>query len=386
MQRDPAIAKVRWIKTFQIEYRNRLRKAIRRDEVIPDQVLEQSEEIKKVILAEIKRLLKFGKTVSPKLQATAEYEKAMTGRRRYEKGWKTSHANVSIAIDLSLQNSHGVKVKRQDGTAIEDVQKTEIAEGLEELASIFGDRLFAAVIKTDLTICHTNGKCPFLNDAAGFYVPSERSISIGTILQSSGRKVRALAHEMAHWMDYEAGKVAGVETNITDLQRVSLTALRRGNYAKRTTFALSEGGYAARNLLNQRDDGSLIAAARDTINRAVEVRELMNITNKKEAAEKGKEKEYEQAKVRLGPYWTRPREIWARLVEQYVATVLGKVSSCAESPEFYTRTPGWWKSQDFKAIMPRIGEEINQRLSLCSGEIPPSAMYSPGGEAWQPLV
>lgn len=51
-----------------------------------------------------------------------EYKAAQTARERYEKGWRTSFANRSVAINEQMKDELGYKVKRQDGKPITSAQ------------------------------------------------------------------------------------------------------------------------------------------------------------------------------------------------------------------------------------------------------------------------
>ena len=70
----------------------------------------------------------------------------------------------------------------------------------------------------------------------------------------------------------------------------------------------------------------------------------------------------ERMKVVLGPYWHEPRELWARMFEQYIATKLGKGSLAAESPERYQNTPAWWTSAAWAKIEPLFEQALKTRM------------------------
>lgn len=69
----------------------------------------------------------------------------------------------------------------------------------------------------------------------------------------------------------------------------------------------------------------------------------------------------EEIKVHLGHYWKEPREVFARLVEQYVANIRGEGVSC-RSPQFYAETPAYWKQEIFTTLQPMIAQEIADRI------------------------
>jgi hypothetical protein len=97
-----------------------------------------------------------------------EFSVAATARARYQKGWRTSVANKSIAIDNTMQTDRGFKVKRQDGKPITPEQIAKINQAVAEVESIVGS-LQDLFLQTDITIAHTSGKHPFLSGAGGMY-------------------------------------------------------------------------------------------------------------------------------------------------------------------------------------------------------------------------
>ncbi|MCK4713965.1 MAG: hypothetical protein KAT35_00190, partial [Candidatus Aenigmarchaeota archaeon] len=136
-----------------------------------------------------------------------EYKAAQTARERYEKGWKTSFANRSVAINEQMKEELGYKVKRQDGKPITSAQLEEIAKGVGEVEDVLGP-LHDLFDNTDITIVHTSGKHPFLSGVGGTYTPGERAVNIGV------DRVKALGHELAHWLDHESGKVEHLSTRL----------------------------------------------------------------------------------------------------------------------------------------------------------------------------
>ena len=70
---------------------------------------------------------------------------------------------------------------------------------------------------------------------------------------------------------------------------------------------------------------------------------------------------------RLSPYWREPREVWARLVEQYIATKNGQAGVATDSPSFYEKAPGWWTKDEFAKMMPQVETLIKGRLRTLRG-------------------
>lgn len=282
-------------------------------------------------IATVKEAISKGKPVPQQvIDQRPEYTKALTARRRYEKGRHTSFANESVAVNRTMKAERGFKAKRQDGRPIPQAQIDELVTGVQEVESVIGP-LRDLLEFSDLTIAHTNGKAPFLKHAGGLFVPSQRSISVGT------DGVKALAHELAHWLDFEAGRLSGHD----------------GGYSKGREF-LSSGWRSP--------DRDLISAATSRINNTREVKKYFS-TKFTKVLEGEKKEMVSRERVHLGSYWREPWEVLARLAEQYISTELGgKVTQAADTD--YTGKPGWWTAADFEPLRPLIKAALERRLKI----------------------
>jgi hypothetical protein len=65
----------------------------------------------------------------------------------------------------------------------------------------------------------------------------------------------------------------------------------------------------------------------------------------------------------LSPYWQRPREIWARLFEQYIWTKRGRQEGVAAGGQ-YTELLAYWPERDWAQLEPLVEAEIKRRLAL----------------------
>ena len=74
--------------------------------------------------------------------------------------------------------------------------------------------------------------------------------------------------------------------------------------------------------------------------------------------------ERDRVRASLGPYWTRPCEVFARLAEQWLASELGDNCAAADSPEAYGSRPGYWTAADFDGLMPDVGRAVERRIGL----------------------
>ena len=120
-----------------------------------------------------------------------------------EKGLHTSFANKSAAVNAVMFLEKGYKVKRQDGKEILNPQIAEIDTGMKEIQDAVGP-LKDILQKSDITIAHTSGTFPFLNGSAGgLYHPMENTVTTG--YRFGPYKMPSLAHEIGHWLDYQAG-------------------------------------------------------------------------------------------------------------------------------------------------------------------------------------
>lgn len=277
-----------------------------------------------------------------------EFKKAQDARARYDKGRHTSFANESAAVDRTMQAERGYKVKRQDGKKITAEQINEIARGMDEIEKVLGPTIRDLMRRSDLTIAHTNGKHPFLKHAGGLYSGGDRTISVG-INDILHRPIKALAHELGHWLDHEAGVSVGTSTHVGS-----------GHNFKTVHFLSEERGYGRESSPSE----ALITDARRRMNDTVTVRRLVKATQKDQATPE-QAVLVERTKFALGAYWNEPREIFARLVEQYVSTVTGGGEAADAS---YTEQPGWWTAEDFTALMPRVRDELARRIRILGGD------------------
>ncbi len=340
---DPEVHLARKQKSFEQTYAAAVSKAISKGERVAEEIIAQSD----------------------------DFRTAQTNRARYEKGWRTSFANQSAAVNDSMQDTRGYKVKRQDGREISADQIAEIERGMDEVESIIG--IHRELLRTgNVTIAHTSGKYPFLNDAAGVYHPSERTITIGIHSHITGGRIPSLAHEWAHWLDHEAGSI----------EKVSVTEWRKRGKSFDVHY-LSEGDYHGRfQILEEPAGRRLFRDARDTMTDTYRVSKLLSQKSKDLKTDEDRIT-HELVKVRLGAYWQRPREIFARLVEQYVSTNLadsGASENFYSVSRDYTEQPGYWSKDAFARLMPRIEVELARRMEIVQAALTPAAARLMRGE------
>jgi len=149
----------------------------------------------------------------------------------------------------------------------------------------------------DVTIAHTNGKMPFLKRAGGVFHPDEVTISIGV------KDVRALAHEFAHFLDFQAGHLHGKQT-----RRYS----KSNPYAPaRISTSLADADAHDRAYGTSSPGAELLREATRTISNTYVVERQMRGKLDDIATEEGK-REVRRARAALGSYWREPCEVFAR--------------------------------------------------------------------------
>ena len=295
---------------FEREYRRIVLKAIRRGETIPPHVLNADE----------------------------TFQKAVTGYERYLKARVTSFSNTKNALSVAAS---GYKIKVQSGKPVTLEHLEHVETGMHEIqlaltAIGVGCDLPALARHVGLTIAHTDGKHPFLKRASGLYVVGERTISTGTVI--CGRLLRSLAHEFAHMLDYEAGRASaathGREKALTD------------------SLAMTRTEPMAMVLLN----------AGHLLNRGSEADILFKKLAGQLAATHEDRTRLRWNRARLGAYWHRKVEIWARLVEQRFALALPSVE-IAYDPD-YSGQMAYWPNERVLEWAPVIDATLAQMIQV----------------------
>ena len=318
--------------------------------------LERESRYRREYMRLVKDAIRRGESVpSTVIAQRVEFERAVTGRQRYEKGRHTSFANHSIAVDTRLAETRGFKAKLQNGEPMRADILDEIVQGLDEIEAVIGS-LCNLLHLTDITIVHTRGKHPFMRgDASGLYLPSEKTVTIGTATRT-GCLIRSLAHELlGHWLDYEAGKSYGASTRV-----------RKGQHYIDAS-ALSE--YSVRHGANNpdralREDGYLIALA---ASRMQDQRLAVRVTRKKSGDLHdltAEDIEIYKFILGRGNYWLAPREVLARLCEEFCAKRAAAPQLAFEPFDWYTHRAAYWSEEDFTMLEPLVEKALRWRLNI----------------------
>jgi hypothetical protein len=113
------------------------------------------------------------------------------------KGRMTSYGDSKL--NDSLLKSHGVNVKRQDGSDIKPKEIKGIEKSLNEIFSVFGNKKEMAK-NFGLKISHSGETLMHARKAIGMYIPSFKAIGVSNKYGESQFGF-TLVHEFAHFMD-----------------------------------------------------------------------------------------------------------------------------------------------------------------------------------------
>lgn len=307
---------------------------------------------------EIKAAISKGIVTDPRIiKQHPEFEIARTARERYEKGLHTSFANRSVAVDESMKKARGYKAKQQDGKELSEKNKIDLERGVSEIEAAIGE-LKDLFDYTDITLAHTNGKHPFLSTSGGLYHSADRTVTSGTIIKSilGAYECKALAHEIGHWLDFEAGNALGWSG-----RKVHYSGSSRGRGKITQTTAMSDRNEQMR--YDDAEKSALIQMATDTINKRLEAKKLVS-GKAKDAKNEEDKLATEAAKVELGPYWTMPTEVWARLFEQYIGDHHAMNPHNRSHKHNYFTKPGYWDEPTWQRLKPLVKKEIDKRLDV----------------------
>jgi ppGpp synthetase/RelA/SpoT-type nucleotidyltranferase len=240
--------------------------------------------------------------------------------------------------------------------------REDVLGGLDEIEEVLGP-LADVMRASNLTIAHTGGKFPFLRaNASGLYAPGERTVTTG-MADEAGQPIASLAHELGHFIDIQAGSKLG---------------------KKKQVRARGSGTLYDSSSLADVSPGSLVSEAQRRMNATETVRTLLREKLGNATDDAGRAR-IQRAKVVLGPYWHEPREIIARLTEQYVAYRRNAGGWSHETPVYYESSPGWWKREDFEAMVPTLEEALAERLEALGGEAA-AARFKAKVAAWGALA
>ena len=154
----------------------------------------------------------------------------------------------------------------------------------------------------------------------------ERTVTMGTL------GVNATAHELGHWLDIETGKFIGIEH-----------LMRIGEHMEEMP-SMAEVGQG----------GDLIRAAGRLMTDTTSAEHI--VKERKMKVVSYTPDEQGRIKLKLGHYWRSSREVWARLVEQYVATKLGPGPHLSVDADYET-LPAYWSRDKFEQLMPLVEGE-----------------------------
>ncbi len=120
----------------------------------------------------------------------------------YTKGKETSYGDSNTKDNLL--ESHGVMVKRQNGDEINEKEIESIKKALDSVSEVFGNNIN---LNKDfgLKISHSGNVLMHASKAVGIFVPRLKAIGVSNSMGSTQFNI-TLAHEYAHFVDYQMGK------------------------------------------------------------------------------------------------------------------------------------------------------------------------------------
>ena len=171
----------------------------------------------------------------------------------HAKGHETSYGDSGTKDNLLPD--YGVKVKRQNGAEINEVEIQEVKMALDDVYSVFGNRSSMAK-NFGLKISHSGDVLMHARKAAGLFSPAMNAIGITA---QSGQKAMGfiLAHEFGHFMDFYLGgkenrhyasdNPESLAGSIAETFRTNMRQLQKSDYQNRTCecFARSMEQYWA---------------------------------------------------------------------------------------------------------------------------------------------
>jgi hypothetical protein len=292
--------------------------------VIPEQIVAY---LQKERLDLIRKFLRTGKLYD--LRLLEEYPKETFHSELME---VTSHYRKLRHLPaINSQNPHSLLLKdfgcyilRQDGRPVMREEQEQISTGLAEIWSVLGN--FQEVcVKNGLCIAHASGQPIYHSSQStlGIYSPVRRMIVVGRGNSSADSPIIGLAHEFAgHWLDYISAPpmhwLKHLLGEILLLSRESVSASFVDAWIRR--------------------DESLISKAVWCMNR------------------------YNRVNFYMENDLLLPSEIWARLMEQYIAWRLHRKKKIktisVSSLEKYYKTDGYWDAEDWKELCPRVEKQM----------------------------
>lgn len=187
----------------------------------------------------------------------------------HAKGQETAYGDKGL--NDNLLNDYGIKVKRQNGSEINNTEIQEIKSAMDDVFSVFGNRKGMAE-KFGLKVSHAGEKRMHARKAAGLFIPSMKAIGVTAKYGDKGTGF-ILAHEWGHFMDYYVGENSdrhyvsdnpnNIAGEIADVFRKNMTKLQKSAYQNRTCecFARSMEQYWAiktdnKELMEEWDSGN----------------------------------------------------------------------------------------------------------------------------------
>lgn len=120
----------------------------------------------------------------------------------FQKGKETSYSKKGSISDL--KDKYGINIKNQNGKEMMGGDIEDIKRAMDDIYAVFGDRSSMAK-DYDLTVSHAGGKYQHASQANGVFIPAFNAIAT-TMKFGKGQFGFTLAHEFAHFMDFQMAK------------------------------------------------------------------------------------------------------------------------------------------------------------------------------------
>ena len=120
----------------------------------------------------------------------------------YAKGQDTSYGDNGL--DDSLEQKYGINIKKQNGTTFTSQQQSRIENAVASAYEYFGD-LSGLARDYKLKVSYADDCNQHASKAIGLFTSYYNAIGV-SFFTDSFQENRTMVHELAHWLDYTKGK------------------------------------------------------------------------------------------------------------------------------------------------------------------------------------
>lgn len=297
----------------------------------------------------MKKAVQAGCDIDPKIrkQYKIEFEKVKQDMKRFKKAENTAQSNMSAGIDKLALDKLGFKMKMQNGKRVKKAERNEVKFAIQEVFDAMesnADTLKKMFKMRNLTIVHTDGKRPFLSPmSTSKFLPANTLMAIG-------------------W-----------KSEFDQDTRIPQAAQKTGEFIDMIPVE-SNGRWYPSFLSESEGSAAFIAQAVDTINSPSASMLKMPLklrskylVNKTEQEVLDFKRQRENFLRISGRRWSKPRQVWARAYEQYVASQSekhGKKDTFATENGGYEYRAGYWDKESWAKLEPLFEKELEKRFDI----------------------